>query len=81
MKHLKERGITPYWYAAWHDLGYGKERKGLFEIFTNSGFEVLCEESEVRAIPDAKWTYSMRSADLFEFDAKRSLVRDLYQNI
>lgn len=59
MKHLKERGITPYWYAAWHDLGYGKERKGLFEIFTNSGFEVLCEESEVRAIPDAKWTYSM----------------------
>lgn len=59
MKHLQERGITPYWYAAWHDLGSGKERKGLFEIFTNSGFKVLRHESEVRAIPDAKWTYSM----------------------
>jgi len=59
MKHLKERGITPYWYAAWHDNGYGKERKGLFEIFTNSGFKVLTNESEVRSIPDAKWTYSM----------------------
>jgi tetratricopeptide (TPR) repeat protein len=59
MKHLKERGTNAYWYAAWHDATWKNDRKGLLNIFINSGFPVLTDEKEVQSIPNAKWTYSM----------------------
>ena len=59
MKHLKERGINAYWYAVWHKELWKDERKGLLEIFKNSGFPVITKLEELKDIPDLKWTYSM----------------------
>jgi len=59
MKHLKERGINAYWYAVWHDATWKNERKGLLEIFKNSGFPIITRLDELKNVPDLKWTYSM----------------------
>jgi hypothetical protein len=59
MKHLKERGITPYWYAKWHGKATNDERKGLTELFQNNGFTVINDLTEVKKIPGVQWTYSM----------------------
>jgi tetratricopeptide (TPR) repeat protein len=59
MKHLKERGITPYWYAKWHGKATNDERKGLTQVFTNNGFTVINDLAEVSKIPGVQWTYSM----------------------
>ena len=59
MKHLKERGINAYWYAVWHKELWKNERKGLLEIFKNSGFPVITKLEELKDVPDLKWTYSM----------------------
>ena len=59
MKHLKERGINAYWYAVWHKELWKDERKGLLEIFKNSGFPVITKLEELKDVPDLKWTYSM----------------------
>ena len=59
MKHLQERGIKAYWYAAWHKALWKDERKGLLEIFLNSGFDVITTLDDVRKMPGVMWTYSM----------------------
>lgn len=59
MKHLKERGINAWWYAAWHKALWKNERKGLLEIFKNSGFPLITSLDELKDVKDLKWTYSM----------------------
>ena len=59
MRHLRERGIKAYWYAAWHKALWKDERKGLLEIFRDSGFEVITSLEDVKKIPGVMWTYSM----------------------
>lgn len=60
LKLLQERGIKAYWYAKWHSGVHANERKGVAELFTRNGFEVINDLEQVRHIPDIKWTYSMR---------------------
>lgn len=70
MKHLKERGINAYWYAVWHKEEWKNERKGLLEIFKNSGFPVVTNLEELKDVPDLKWTYSMHLPIYLNLDYK-----------
>ena len=75
LNHLKNKGINAYWYAVWHDLSDKKERKGLFEIFKNSGFNVIKNLNELENINEFCWTYSMHLPIYLNLEYK-----DLWQN-
>lgn len=61
MKHLKDRGINAYWYAAVEELErLNDKRPGLIELFRKNGIPVITSLDDVKNIPNIMWTYSMR---------------------